>query len=178
VRSSLRPNPSEVVKVTVPAARSRRPIGATGVSTAPPAGVAYASAAVKSPAMIASSLSDHTRRRPYPNGRPRAVSVPEGDPGGGGGAVLAPFAGHERDAHADLQRVVAVQRAQARPAEPQLERDRGSLAQLARGALEVLARCAHAARGAHAHGARERALGGLAARRRDATGRTRRAATC
>jgi hypothetical protein len=39
IRSSLRPNPSEVVNVTVPASRSRKPIGETAVRTVPPAGV-------------------------------------------------------------------------------------------------------------------------------------------
>jgi hypothetical protein len=39
MRSSLRAKPNEVVKVTVPASRSRRPTGATAVTTAPPAGV-------------------------------------------------------------------------------------------------------------------------------------------
>ena len=38
MRPSLRPNPSELVNETVPASRSRSPIGATGVTTTPPAG--------------------------------------------------------------------------------------------------------------------------------------------
>src|SRR5919108_114804 len=38
IRSSFLPNPSEVVKVTVPASRSRMPIGATALGTAPLAG--------------------------------------------------------------------------------------------------------------------------------------------
>src|SRR5438128_2656045 len=59
MRSSLRPKPSEVVKETVRASRSRSPMGATGVATAPEAGVAYASTAVKSPASTSSSASDH-----------------------------------------------------------------------------------------------------------------------
>src|SRR5438128_11811550 len=58
MRSSLRPKPSEVVKETVRASRSRSPMGATGVATAPEAGVAYASTAVKSPASTSSSASD------------------------------------------------------------------------------------------------------------------------
>ena len=47
----------EVVKVTVPASRSRKPIGETGVTTAPPAGVTYESAAVRSPSRMASTSS-------------------------------------------------------------------------------------------------------------------------
>ena len=39
IRSSLRESPSEVVNPTVPRSRSRRPIGATAVTTEPPAGV-------------------------------------------------------------------------------------------------------------------------------------------
>src|SRR5436309_309313 len=56
MRSSLRPKPSEVVNDTVPEPGSRRPIGATAVTTAPPAGVTYATAAVRSPP-ITSSIS-------------------------------------------------------------------------------------------------------------------------
>ena len=54
IRSSFLPKPSDVVNVTVPASRSRRPTGATAVTTAPPAGVTKASAAVRSPVMISS----------------------------------------------------------------------------------------------------------------------------
>jgi hypothetical protein len=39
MRWSFFPKPSDVVKVTVPASRSRSPTGATAVTTAPPAGV-------------------------------------------------------------------------------------------------------------------------------------------
>src|SRR4051812_11925626 len=59
MRSSFLPKPSEVVKPAVPASRSRRPIGATAVTTAPPAGVQYASAAVRSPPRISSMSSGH-----------------------------------------------------------------------------------------------------------------------
>src|SRR4051812_38797678 len=78
MRSSLRPKPSEVVNETVPASRSRRPIGATAVTTAPPAGVTYASAAVRSPPITSSIASDHCTGagipQPYartPDGCPR-----------------------------------------------------------------------------------------------------------
>ena len=57
IRSSFLPKPSDVVKPTVPRSRSRKPIGATAVTTAPPAGVTYASAAVISPSMIRSTPS-------------------------------------------------------------------------------------------------------------------------
>src|SRR2546425_6051251 len=57
IRSSFLPKPSDVVKPTVPRSRSRSPIGATAVTTAPPAGVTYASAAVMSPWMIRSTSS-------------------------------------------------------------------------------------------------------------------------
>src|SRR6187200_117909 len=59
-RSSLRPKPSEVVKPTVPASRSRNPIGATAVTTAPRAGVTYAIAHVRSPPRTSSTSSGHT----------------------------------------------------------------------------------------------------------------------
>src|SRR5438105_5028994 len=61
MRSSLRPNPSDVVNVTSPRSRSRRPIGATAVTTAPPAGLRYASAAVRSPSRTRSVASDQMR---------------------------------------------------------------------------------------------------------------------
>src|SRR5688500_17118163 len=59
MRSSFLPRPSEVVKDTVPASRSRSPTGDTAVTTAPPAGATYASAAVRSPANASSALSGH-----------------------------------------------------------------------------------------------------------------------
>src|ERR1700730_16266646 len=86
MRSSLRPNPSDVVKPTVPAGRSRRPIGATGVTTVPPAGVTYASAAVRSPPMISSSRSDHTQATILQNQAAR---------GGGGDAGQGARGGRE-----------------------------------------------------------------------------------
>src|SRR4051794_22999481 len=58
MRSSFLPKPSDVVKVSCPASRSRSPIGATAVTTAPPAGVRYASAAVRAPARTRSVRSD------------------------------------------------------------------------------------------------------------------------
>ena len=45
------------MKVTVPASRSRRPTGATPITTVPPAGVTYARAAVKSPPSTSSTSS-------------------------------------------------------------------------------------------------------------------------
>src|SRR3954468_13195111 len=62
MRSSFLPKPSDVVKVTRPRSRSRSPSGATAVITAPPAGVRYVSAAVRSPARTRSVRSDHTPR--------------------------------------------------------------------------------------------------------------------
>src|SRR5437588_10329238 len=141
MRSSLRPKPSEVVKPTVAALRSRRPIGATGVSTAPPAGVAYASAAVRSPPRIASSRSDHTAPSLPPSGGARVISARDGDARGRRGAAFAAPAWHERYAHAHLQRPVAVQRAHPGARHAELERRGGGPAQLARGALQVPARC-------------------------------------
>src|SRR3954463_14531097 len=62
MRSSFLPKPSDVVKGSSPRSRSRSPSGATAVTTAPPAGVRYASAAVRSPARTRSVRSDHTPR--------------------------------------------------------------------------------------------------------------------
>ena len=50
--SSFLPNPSDVVNPTAPSSRRSSPHGATPVTTAPPAGVPYAAAAVRSPRMI------------------------------------------------------------------------------------------------------------------------------
>src|ERR687887_684271 len=95
-RSSLRPKPSEVVKPTVPASRSRNPMGATAVTTAPRAGVTYAIAQVRSPPRTSSTSSGHTgpssptlatgvqlaSRAARVGGRARTRDAPDGLDGG------------------------------------------------------------------------------------------------
>ena len=57
IRFSFLANPSEVVKPTSASSRRSIPIGQIELTTAPPAGVTYAAAAVKSPLITSSTSS-------------------------------------------------------------------------------------------------------------------------